>query len=99
MQKILFLGKIYLLKHVFCTFIFVLLLTGVWAQEEPAETTQINIVYGANFTKDEAKYPGASIFSKDDKQVQFEHQGQIFGAISPSTTKKKTSYGPLVTYA
>ena len=75
MQKILFLGKIYLLKQVFCTFIFVLLLTGVWAQEEPAETTQINIVYGANFTKDEAKYPGASIFSKDEKQVQFEHQG------------------------
>ncbi|MEA1785097.1 OstA-like protein [Arenibacter sp. GZD96] len=36
---------------------------------------QINIVYGANFTKDEAQYPGASIFSKDEKQVQFEHQG------------------------
>lgn len=36
---------------------------------------QINIVYGANFTKDEAQFPGASIFSKDDRQVQFEHQG------------------------
>lgn len=36
---------------------------------------QINIVYGANFTKDEAQFPGASIFSKDDQQVQFEHQG------------------------
>lgn len=46
-----------------------------WAQEEP-EKRQINIVYGANFTKDEAKFPGASIFSKDDeRQVQFEHQG------------------------
>lgn len=33
-------------------------------------------MYGANFTKNEAKYPGASIFSKDDeRQVQFEHQG------------------------
>ncbi len=42
-------------------------------QEE--EPRQINIVYGANFTKDEAQFPGASIFSKDDKQVQFEHQG------------------------
>ncbi|MGC1514857.1 MAG: OstA-like protein [Maribacter sp.] len=39
------------------------------------EAKQINIVYGANFTKNEAQYPGASIFSKDDRQVQFEHQG------------------------
>ncbi|HET8736611.1 MAG TPA: OstA-like protein [Pricia sp.] len=36
---------------------------------------QINIVYGGNFTKDEERLPGASIFSKDDRQVQFEHQG------------------------
>jgi len=36
---------------------------------------QINIVYGANFTKDEENFPGAYIFSKDTKQVQFEHQG------------------------
>ncbi|MEM8848330.1 MAG: OstA-like protein, partial [Bacteroidota bacterium] len=37
---------------------------------------QINIIYGANFTKDETQFPGASIFSKDDqRQVQFEHQG------------------------
>ena len=48
---------------------------GVVAQEESAETRQINIVYGANFTKNEKEYPGASIFSKDDRQVQFEHQG------------------------
>nr|WP_298791636.1 OstA-like protein [uncultured Allomuricauda sp.] len=42
----------------------------------PTEGRQINIVYGANFTKNEEKYPGASIFSKDDeRQVQFEHQG------------------------
>jgi len=44
-------------------------------EQEPA-SRQINIVYGANFTKDEAQFPGASIFSKDDeRQVQFEHQG------------------------
>lgn len=36
---------------------------------------QINIVHGANFTKDEERFPGAFIFSKDDKQVQFEHEG------------------------
>lgn len=45
------------------------------AQQGEEEPKQINIVYGANFTKNETKYPGASIFSKDDRQVQFEHQG------------------------
>ncbi len=44
--------------------------------EDEGQKRQINIVYGANFTKDEAQFPGASIFSKDDeRQVQFEHQG------------------------
>ncbi|WP_430905224.1 OstA-like protein [Maribacter flavus] len=47
----------------------------VFAQEPPEEPKQINIVYGANFTKNETEYPGASIFSKDERQVQFEHQG------------------------
>lgn len=47
-------------------------------QDIPNDTTeskQINIVYGANLTKDETMYPGAFIFSKDKRQVQFEHQG------------------------
>ncbi len=39
------------------------------------EKTQILIPHGGNFTKDEVKYPGASIFSKDHKQVQFQHEG------------------------
>ncbi|MEY8780795.1 OstA-like protein [Allomuricauda sp. XS_ASV26] len=58
-------------------FILSLLTFGVFAQQnQPKEGRQINIVYGANFTKDEAQFPGASIFSKDDeRQVQFEHQG------------------------
>jgi lipopolysaccharide export system protein LptA len=47
------------------------------SQNQTPQQKQINIVYGANFTKDEAKYPGASIFSKDDRQVQFEHQGAV----------------------
>nr|WP_245628310.1 OstA-like protein [Croceitalea dokdonensis] len=43
---------------------------------DSTQSRQINIVYGANFTKNEEKFPGASIFSKDDeRQVQFEHQG------------------------
>ncbi len=45
------------------------------AQEPSAEERQINIVYGANFTKDEEQFPGASLFSKDNRQVQFEHEG------------------------
>jgi len=53
-----------------------LLFTSILAaQDQPEEAKQINIVYGANFTKNEKEYPGASIFSKDDRQVQFEHQG------------------------
>ncbi|MDT0540766.1 OstA-like protein [Croceitalea sp. P059] len=57
-------------------FVFISTFLVVHAQEETKEGKQINIVYGANFTKDEASAPGASIFSKDnDRQVQFEHQG------------------------
>ncbi len=52
-------------------------LSALAQQQKPkGESKQINIIYGANFTKDEAQFPGASIFSKDDqRQVQFEHQG------------------------
>lgn len=55
--------------------LFLFVSISVLAQEPPEETKQINIVYGANFTKNETEYPGASIFSKDERQVQFEHQG------------------------
>ncbi len=48
---------------------------SIFCQENTEEPKQINIVYGANFTKNETEYPGASIFSKDERQVQFEHQG------------------------
>lgn len=47
-------------------------------QEIANDTTaskEIKIVYGANLTKDELQYPGAFIFTKDERQVQFEHQG------------------------
>ncbi|MFS4415776.1 OstA-like protein [Maribacter sp. 2307ULW6-5] len=56
-------------------FLSLLLSLSAMAQDAPEEPKQINIVYGANFTKNEAEYPGASIFSKDERQVQFEHQG------------------------
>jgi lipopolysaccharide export system protein LptA len=69
------LGKIPVLKRHLLILLLTLLTTGLMAQTDTTEVKQINIVYGANFTKDEARYPGASIFSKDDRQVQFEHQG------------------------
>ena len=63
-----------MLKSVFLLLTVFICWSG-WAQEPQAEVKQINIVYGANFTKDEKQYPGAAIFSKDDRQVQFEHEG------------------------
>ena len=64
-----------LLKYFINSLLLFLFLTGLYAQEEQPEERQINIVYGANFTKDEEKFPGASLFSKDNRQVQFEHEG------------------------
>jgi len=79
-QNILFLAKI---KQVRFTYflLFLLISLGCFSQSDSSkasdttETKQINIVYGANFTKDEVNFPGAFIFSKDEKQVQFEHEG------------------------
>jgi lipopolysaccharide export system protein LptA len=45
------------------------------AQESDEQGRKINIIYGGSFTKDENLRPGASIFSRDERQVQFEHQG------------------------
>ena len=44
-------------------------------ENDSAVSKEINIVHGANLTKDETQFPGAFIFSKDERQVQFEHQG------------------------
>lgn len=63
------------MKRHFLILLLTFLSTGLTAQTDTTAVKQINIVYGANFTKDEAQYPGASIFSKDERQVQFEHQG------------------------
>lgn len=71
----LFLAKIPVLKRYLLCILTLLPVTIGLAQQQARDEKQINIVYGANFTKDEARYPGASIFSKDERQVQFEHQG------------------------
>ncbi|NND16893.1 MAG: OstA-like protein, partial [Eudoraea sp.] len=54
---------------------FLVSFSGIAQEDEETGQRQINIVYGANFTKDEIQFPGASIFSKDTRQLQFEHQG------------------------
>ncbi len=75
LQKALFLAKIQDLNRILFFLVFLIFLMKGHAQETQNLGKQINIVYGANFTKDEANFPGASIFSKDTRQVQFEHQG------------------------
>ncbi|MCX2678471.1 OstA-like protein [Galbibacter sp. EGI 63066] len=62
-----------LLNNLFKYICLILVVTSstVYAQEKK----EITIVHGGDFNKDENKYPGAAIFSKDDRQVQFEHQG------------------------
>jgi len=52
-----------------------LVFSQITTENDTTSTKQIIIVHGGNFTKNEAKLPGASIFSKDDRQVQFEHEG------------------------
>jgi lipopolysaccharide export system protein LptA len=69
------LAKIPDVKRHFPAWILFLFSASLFAQAAETDEKQINIVYGANFMKDEAQYPGASIFSKDERQVQFEHQG------------------------
>lgn len=67
--------KKFVLRYILLGTLSLLLTFSGFSQETAEEPKQINIVYGANFTKNETEYPGASIFSKDERQVQFEHQG------------------------
>jgi lipopolysaccharide export system protein LptA len=62
-------------KILFFNFLFITSILMAQEEKKP-EGRQINLVYGANSTKDEEKFPGAIIFNRDDeRQVQFEHQG------------------------
>lgn len=47
---------------------------GGFSQSQPSEK-HIEIVYGGTLTIDQQKYPDATIFSSDQRQVQFRHQG------------------------
>lgn len=70
LKKVLF-----LIVFAFCTSLG---FSQITVQDKVNDTTtskEINIVHGANLTKDEIQFPGAFIFSKDERQVQFEHQG------------------------
>lgn len=63
------------MKYLLTFLVFLLTLGFGLSQDSIPEKKEINIVYGANFTKDEEKLPGGAVFSKDERQVQFEHQG------------------------
>ena len=45
------------------------------AQNTDTKTRRIEIIYGGEFTIDNVKYPGATIFKSDGQKVQFRHQG------------------------
>ncbi len=82
LKKSYFWGKIRRLKNYFFFGLFFIWtaiglsqITVKEQQGDSVESKQINIIYGANFTKDEEQFPGAFIFSKDNRQVQFEHEG------------------------
>ena len=55
--------------------VFALCLQEAIAQTEPPKTKRIEIIYGGEFTIDNVKYPGATIFKTDGQRVQFRHQG------------------------
>ena len=46
----------------------------LWAQSSTTEK-RIEVVYGANYAKNEALYPGASLFLKDSQRLHFRHRG------------------------
>lgn len=62
-------------KILFFNFLFVVSILVAQEEKEP-QAREITLVYGANSSKDEEKFPGAIIFNRDEeRQVQFEHQG------------------------
>ena len=60
--------------HITFNFLFVVH-KNIVAQNNEPKTKRIEIVYGGEFTIDNVKYPGATIFKSDGQRVQFRHQG------------------------
>ena len=72
---------------------FTLSLQSLVAQTSEPKTKRIEIVYGGEFTIDNVKYPGATVFKSDAQRVQFRHQGirdWKYGAIWQCFMRKKT---------
>lgn len=58
------------------TVTFALLLFSLGLMSQTEERAVIEVIYGGRFLKDELKYPGASVFRKDQSgQVHFRHKG------------------------
>ncbi|ETN96090.1 organic solvent tolerance protein OstA [Zhouia amylolytica AD3] len=80
MSKIFnFIKNFKVLRFILNTCCYILVLLSFYSNAQEPQGKRIKIVYGGDFSKDEAKYPGAAIFSKaGDRQVQFEHEGVDF---------------------
>ncbi len=46
-----------------------------FAQEKAKKKEKIKVVYGGVYNEDNQKYPGATVLTKKERQVQFEHEG------------------------
>ncbi|MDO5105851.1 OstA-like protein [Capnocytophaga sp.] len=55
--------------------VFLIAFMRISAQNNEPKVKRIEIIYGGEFTIDNVKYPGATIFKTDGKKVQFRHQG------------------------
>lgn len=62
------------MKNIICA-VFCILFSIAFGQSDPIKVKRIEIIYGGEFTIDNVKYPGATIFKSDGQKVQFRHQG------------------------
>lgn len=62
------------MKYLVILFFFIFSFIS-FSQNNETKVKRIEIVYGGEFTIDNVKYPGATIFKSDGQKVQFRHQG------------------------
>src|SRR5690606_13065116 len=68
--------RITLIKTILHIFLFVFCIPLIAQTPNTEGKKKIEIVYGGDINLDEQRYPGATIFNKDEKQqVQFRHEG------------------------
>lgn len=63
------------INYTYIIFLLFVVFHSGFAQNKETKSRRIEIVYGGEFTIDNVKYPGATIFKTDGNRVQFRHQG------------------------